>query len=51
MKVIELKYCPTEHIVADVLTKSLARDQHQRLMATFGLEGLGYLQSGNVEVG
>jgi hypothetical protein len=51
MKVIELKYCPTEHMVADVLTKALARDRHQRLVEAFGLKGFGYSQSGSVEVG
>lgn len=51
MMVIELKYCPTEHMVADVLTKALARDRHQRLVAAFGLDGFGYSQSGSVKVG
>ena len=50
MMVIELKYCP-EHMVADVLKKALARDRHQRLVVTFGLEGFGYSQSGSVGVG
>ena len=49
--VIELKYCQSEHIVADVLTKALARDRHQRLVMAFGLKGFGYTQSGSVEVG
>ena len=49
--VIELKFCPTKHMVADVLTKAVARDRHQRLMMTFGLKGFGYRQSGSVEVG
>ena len=30
--VIELKYCPTEHMVADVLTKALSRDRHQSVI-------------------
>ena len=50
MKVIEFKYCPTEHMVADVLTKALARDRHERLMEAFGLQGFGYSQNGSVEV-
>ena len=48
--VIELKYCPTKHMVADVLTKALARDRHQRLVMAFGLIRFGYTQSGSVEV-
>ena len=50
MKVIELKYCLTEHIVGDVFTKAFPRDRHQRFVAAFGLEGFGYMQSGCVEV-
>jgi hypothetical protein len=49
MGVIALKYCPTEHMVADVLTKALARDRHQRLAMAFGLKDFGYVQSGSVE--
>ena len=48
--VIELKYCPTEHMVADVLSKALARDRHQRLMMAFGVKGFGSTQSGSVKV-
>ena len=48
--VIELKYCPTEHMVVDVLTKALARDRHQRLMMPFGVKGFGSTQSGSVKV-
>ena len=47
---IELKYCPTEYMVADVLTKALGKDRHERLMAAFGSQGFGYSQSGSVEV-
>ena len=49
--VIELKYCPTKHMVGDVLTKALAKDRHQRLVMAFGFKGFGYTQSGSVEVG
>ena len=42
MKVIELKYCPTEHMEADVLTKGVTRDRHQRLVAAFGLDRFDY---------
>ena len=51
MDVIELKYCPMEHLFADVFIKALARDRHQRLVKAFGLEGFDYSQSGSVEVG
>ena len=48
--VIRLEYCPTEHMFADVLTKGLARDRHERLVIAFGLKGFGSKQSGSVEV-
>ena len=51
MKMIELKYCPTDHMTTDVLTKAVGRDLHRRLMAALELEGFGYSQSGSVEVG
>ncbi len=50
MGVIRLEYCPTEHMVADVLTKGLTRDRHERLVIAFGLKGFGSTQSGSVEV-
>ena len=37
-KVIELEYCPTEEMVADVLTKALAREHHLMLTNAMGLE-------------
>ena len=48
--VIELQYCPTKHIVADVLTKALGRDRHQTLVMTFELKGFGYAETESVEV-
>jgi hypothetical protein len=35
---IDMKYCPTEHMVADVLTKALGRDRHQMMCKAIGLE-------------
>jgi len=35
---IELMYCPTEDMVADIMTKALARDRHARLMGLMGLK-------------
>jgi hypothetical protein len=46
---IGLKYCPTQDMVADVLTKALAKERHQNLTRSMGLGVLDYLQSGNVE--
>ena len=37
-KVIELEYCPTEGMVADVLTKALARERHVMLTKAMGLD-------------
>jgi Reverse transcriptase (RNA-dependent DNA polymerase)/gag-polypeptide of LTR copia-type/Pol polyprotein, beta-barrel domain/GAG-pre-integrase domain/Integrase core domain len=34
---IELKYCPTEDMVADGLTKALAKDRHWKLAGKMGL--------------
>ena len=48
--VIRLDYCPTEHMVADVLTKGLCKDRHLRLVIAFGLRGFGSTQSGSIEV-
>ncbi len=32
------EYCPTEHMVVDVLTKALFKEQHHKLINMFGLE-------------
>ena len=48
--VIQLEYCPTSHMLEDVLTKGLAQDRHERLVIAFGLKGFGSTQSGSVEV-
>ena len=37
-KVTEVEYCPTEGMVADVLTKALARECHMMLTKAMGLE-------------
>jgi transposase InsO family protein len=47
---ISLKYCPTEEMVADVLTKALAKERHQRLARAMGLRESNYSQSGSVGV-
>ena len=44
-----LKYYPVESMIADVLTKSLAKDRHQTLTKAMSLEAFDYLQSENVE--
>jgi hypothetical protein len=46
---IGLKYCPTQDMVADVLTKALAKERHQNLTRSMGLGVLDYLQHGSVE--
>jgi ATP sulfurylase len=35
---VTFKYCSTEDMVADVLTKALPREQHNKLISMFGLE-------------
>ena len=46
---IRLKYYLTEDMIADVLTKPLANDNHQTLTKSMGLEAFDYSQSGSVE--
>jgi hypothetical protein len=45
---IILEYCPTEDMLADVLTKALARDRHERLISNMGIGDFGHSQSGSV---
>ena len=35
---VKLEYCPTEDMVADALTKPMARDRHRKMMERMGLE-------------
>lgn len=49
MEVIELRYCPTQEMVADVLTKALAKDRHETLRRAMGLVSFDTTQSGSVE--
>jgi hypothetical protein len=49
MEVIELKYCPTQFMVADVLTKALAKDRHEMLREGMGIVSFDTSQSGSVE--
>ena len=44
-----LKYSPTEDMIADVLTKPLAKERRQALIRAMGLEAFDYPQSGSVE--
>jgi hypothetical protein len=46
---IELQYCATDDMVADVLTKALARDKHEKHTAGRGLSHSKDSQSGSVE--
>ena len=47
---INLEYCPTEDMLADVLTKALAKDRHQRLAKALRLREDDYSQSGSIGV-
>jgi hypothetical protein len=46
---IELQYCATNDMVADVLTKALARDKHEQHTDTLGVRHSKCSQSGSVE--
>jgi len=35
---IQFEYCPTEHMVVDVLIKALSKERHHKLINMFGLE-------------
>lgn len=48
--VIEMRYIPTERMVADVLTKALAKPRHEALRLEMGLALFGNKQSGSVEI-
>ena len=41
-EVIELRYCSTQEMVADVLTKALARDKHEASRSAMRLEVFDY---------
>jgi hypothetical protein len=47
---IDMRYCPTQEMVADVLTKGLPRDKHCHHMDGLGLELCGASNSGSVVV-
>ena len=47
-KIVELEYCPTQYMVADILTKALARDRHEGLSEIMGLENNATSQSGSI---
>jgi hypothetical protein len=34
---INVEYCPTEDMLADVMTKGLARERHERLLSRMGM--------------
>jgi hypothetical protein len=36
---IELQYCPTNDMLADIMTKALARDRHAKLCELIGMAG------------
>jgi len=44
--IIELKYCPTDAMLADIMTKALARDRHARMR---GMIGMGNTSGSPVE--
>ena len=48
--VIRLEYCPTEHMLADVLRKGLVPVRDERLVIVFRLKGFRSMQSESVEV-
>ena len=48
-EVINLRYCPTQDMVADVLTKALAKDRHVMLCKAMRLVSFDTTQSGSVE--
>jgi hypothetical protein len=49
-EVIDLQYCPSQYMVADVLTKALPKVRHKILCKEMGLIEFDMAQSGSVEV-
>jgi len=37
-KTVELRYCPTEFMIADILTKSLSRERFETLRCAIGID-------------
>jgi hypothetical protein len=48
--VIDLEYCSTKDMVADVLTKPLTRERHWQLISQMGMETSKQFQSGSVGI-
>ena len=49
-KVVVLEYCPTQYMIANILTKILVRDRHELLSEIIGLEYNATSQSGSIGV-
>ena len=47
-KTVKLKNCPTQYMVADILTKALAGDKHKGSSEIMGLENNAASQSGSI---
>ena len=47
--VIDLRYCQTQDMVADVVTKALAKDRHETLRRAMGIVSFDTTQSRSVE--
>ena len=45
-ELIELRYCPTQEIVANVLTKGLAKDKYEVMRKAMRLEVFDYSKVG-----
>jgi hypothetical protein len=45
-KDVEFIYCPTEMMLADILTKALPREQHWNLLKLLGMRRLSEVQNG-----
>ena len=47
-KIVELKYCPMQYMIADILTKTLAGDRPEMFNELMGLEYNATSQSGSI---
>ena len=44
-KTVELRYCPTDDMLADIMKKALAKDRHVKLCGLIGMNGSTWMEN------